>query len=120
MKTHLSFGLRSPRKRNVRKGVFYRYVTISKWELKWFFKPKLKSKISQSNWAPEYPDELLDHMEKEDHNKDPFAQCPSCKEKVHINEIKPHYRDGFISQLIVFEIEIGFWQYFIKFEWIQI
>ena len=46
----------------------------------------------------EYPDELIDHMKDEDHTKDPFIQCPSCSEKVHLNEIKPHYKECLITK----------------------
>ena len=46
----------------------------------------------------ENPDELIDHMKDEDHTKDPFIQCPSCSEKVHLNEIKPHYKECLITK----------------------
>ena len=46
----------------------------------------------------EYVDELIDHMKDEDHTKDPFIQCPSCSEKVHLNEIKPHYKECLITK----------------------
>ena len=46
----------------------------------------------------EYPDDLIEHMQDEDHTKDPFVKCPSCAEKVHINEIKLHYKECLVTK----------------------
>ena len=35
--------------------------------------------------------ELVDHMKHSGHNKEPFANCPKCKDKYPMLEIGPHY-----------------------------
>ena len=46
----------------------------------------------QCGFKAKYVDDLLEHMEQNNHVNDPFVQCPFCKERVAINEVKVHYK----------------------------
>ena len=35
--------------------------------------------------------DLVEHIEEQDHTEDPFIVCPSCKDRVPFKEIQPHY-----------------------------
>ena len=37
--------------------------------------------------------DLVQHMNELLHTQDPFVDCPSCKTKVPLDEIQPHYKD---------------------------
>ena len=46
-----------------------------------------------------FAQDLVEHMGKEDHQDEPFANCPSCRVRIHISQIGPHY-EGCIKFMI--------------------
>ena len=50
-------------------------------------------KCRQCGTPTEFATDLIEHMERQDHTRDPLVDCPSCKKNFHFAEIQSHYEE---------------------------
>ena len=56
-------------------------------------------KCAQCKAIVNFAKDLVEHMEQEDHMRDPFAHCPKCKERFPYQEVGPHYEECVFDQV---------------------